>query len=132
MLDFVKRNLNPKGRKTGDCSTRALANILHISYEKALTLQYEEALKCCYDMTSKEVIDRIMTRYGWVKMRQPKKINHTYYRVKEMDEVADFYQMEEGVLVLVPRHWTVVRDDCIEDIWNCGNKRVSNYWVKES
>lgn len=28
MLMFVKKNVNPKGRKTGDCSTRALVGTL--------------------------------------------------------------------------------------------------------
>ena len=65
MVEFAQINKNPKGRKTGDCSTRALCNVLQISYEEALKLQYEMALKCYYDMTSKEVIERILKEKGY-------------------------------------------------------------------
>ena len=68
MLEFVKVNVNPKNRKTGDCSTRALANILNISYEQALKEQCEAAIKKCYGITDKETIDYIMKKYGYDTM----------------------------------------------------------------
>lgn len=49
MIKFMEVNVNPKKRKTGDCSTRALVGTLGISYDEALKLQFEESLKCYYD-----------------------------------------------------------------------------------
>ena len=131
MIEYVRVNKNPKGRKTGDCSTRALCNILHISYDKALEEQCLVAKKYCYGITSKETIDKIMQKYGYEKMKQPRKWDNTKYSVNEMDEAITSDEMEDGILVLIAHHFTVVRDYYIEDIWNCGNKKVSNYWRKK-
>ena len=131
MLDFININKNPKNRKTGDCSTRALCNILKISYDKALEEQCEAAKKYCFGITTKETIDKVMQKYGWKKQKQPRKLNNTKYKVYEMDEVLSSDEMEDGALVLIANHWTVVRDYQIEDIWNCGKKSVGNYWIKD-
>lgn len=40
MLNYKEFNVNPKHRKTGDCSTRALVGTLGISYEEALKYQF--------------------------------------------------------------------------------------------
>lgn len=130
MVKFVNVNVNPKNRKTGDCSTRALANILNITYEQALKEQCEAAIKKCYGITNKETIDYVMKKYGWEKQKQPRKLNGKKYQVYEMDEVLSTEEMETGALVLIANHWTVVRDYLIEDIWDCGRKSVGNYWIK--
>lgn len=130
MLEFVNVNVNPKRRKTGDCSTRALANILNISYAQALQEQCDAAIKNCYGITNKETIDYVMKKYGWEKQKQPRKLNGKKYQVNEMDEVLSTEEMETGALVLIANHWTIVRDYMIEDIWDCGRKSVGNYWIK--
>ena len=62
MIEFMEVNVNPKKRKTGDCSTRALVGTLGISYDEALKLQFEESLKCYYDPTSKQVVERVLKK----------------------------------------------------------------------
>ena len=131
MITYTEFNNNPKRRKTGDCSTRALANILNISYEQALKEQCEVAIKYCYGITDKQTIDYVMKKYGWEKQKQPRKLNNTKYKVNEMDEVLTTDEMKNGALVLIANHWTIVRDYMIEDIWNCGSKSVGNYWIKK-
>ena len=130
MVEFVNVNLNPKNRKTGDCSTRALANILNITYEQALKEQCEAAIKKCYSITNKETIDYVMKKYGWEKQKQPRKLNGKKYQVYEMDKVLSTEEMETGALILIANHWTIVRNYLIEDIWDCGKKSVGNYWIK--
>ena len=130
MVEFVNVNVNPKNRKTGDCSTRALSNILNITYEQALKEQCEAAIKKCYGITNKETIDYVMKKYGWEKQKQPRKSNGKKYQVYEMDKVLSTEEMETGALILVANHWTLVRDYLIEDIWDCGKKSVGNYWIK--
>ena len=39
MLYYKNLNVNPKGRKTGDCSTRALVGCLGFKYDDVLDLQ---------------------------------------------------------------------------------------------
>lgn len=135
MISFEKVNVNPKGRKTGDCSTRAIANTLNISWEEALELQMEEALKCYYDPTSKQVVERVLARFGWVKMPQPKRMDlctgrEKKYTVGDMDLVLGKKQMEEGVLVTVANHHTCIKNGVVQDLWDCRGKSVGNYYVR--
>lgn len=130
MIKYKEINVNPKGRKTGDCSTRALVGTLGITYDEALKLQFEESLKCYYDPTSKQVMERILKNFGYEKMKQPRFDDGTKVMVKEMDRFLTKRQMSYGVLVTVANHHTCIKDGCIQDIWNCGSKCVGNYYVK--
>lgn len=130
MIDYVCKNVNPKGRKTGDCSTRALVGTLGITYEEALKLQMEVSLKTFYDPTSKQVMEKVLNKFGYVKMKQPRKKSGKKYLVAELDEILTIEQMEQGVLVTVANHHTCITKGHIQDIWNCGYKTVGNYYVK--
>lgn len=130
MLQFEKVNVNPKGRKTGDCSTRAIANTVSTSWEEALQLQTEEALKCYYDPTSKQVVERVLEKFGYVKMKQPRKLDGSKYKVNELDQILTEKQMKEGVLVTIANHHTCIKNGKIQDSWDCGRKSVGNYYVR--
>lgn len=130
MIKYKEINVNPKGRKTGDCSTRALVGTLGITYDEALKLQFEESLKCYYDPTSKQVMERILKNFGYEKMKQPRFDDGTKVMVKEMDRFLTKRQMNYGVLVTVANHHTCIKDGYIQDIWDCGSKCVGNYYVK--
>lgn len=130
MINFKEINVNPKKRKTGDCSTRAIVGVLGISYDDALKLQTEESLKSYYDPTSKQVMEKVLAKFGFVKMKQPKKYDGTKYEVRELDQLLDRRTLDEGVLVTVANHHTCIKDGVIQDIWNCGRKTVGNYYIK--
>ena len=131
MLQYLEKNVNPKNRKTGDCSTRALVSVLGISYDECLKLQTEESLKCYYDPTSKQVMERILAKFGYKKMKQPKHLDGTKYLVKDLDKLENTKTRMKGILVTVAHHHTAVVGNNIIDIWNCGNKTIGNYYVKE-
>lgn len=131
MLNYKELNVNPKNRKTGDCSTRALVSVLKISYEDALRLQTEESLRCYYDPTSKQVMERVLERFGYIKMKQPRKVDGTKYTVKELDKIIDSNIRNKGVLVTVANHHTAVVGDEVIDIWDCRYKSVGNYYIKK-
>lgn len=130
MIKYIEKNVNPKGRKTGDCSTRALVGTLGITYDEALRLQTEISLKTYYDPTSKQVMERVLAKFGYTKKAQPRKADNTKYTVSEMDKILTKKEMEEGVLVTVAKHHTCITGGHIQDIWDCGYKTVGNYYVK--
>lgn len=130
MLNYLKKNVNPKGRKTGDCSTRALVSALGIDYEQALMLQVKMALKTGYDITSHQVMERVLKEFGYIKMAQPRKIDNTKYLVCEMDKVIPAKQRKKGVIVNVARHYVPIKDNDYIDIWNSGFKCVGNYYIR--
>ena len=130
MIKYIEKNVNPKGRKTGDCSTRALVGTLRIEYDEALKLQTEVALKTYYDPTSKQVMEKVLAKFGYVKMPQPRKSNGTKYTVGELDWLLTGKQMHDGVLVTVANHHTCITGGYVQDIWDCRYKTVGNYYVK--
>lgn len=130
MIEFVKKNVNPKNRKTGDCSTRALVGTLGITYDDALQMQMKWALKKYYDPTSKQVMEQVLKEFGYVKMKQPRKPDGRKYKVYELDEILTPWQMEDGVLVTVANHHTCIVDGAVQDTWDCRWKSAGNYYVK--
>lgn len=130
MVKFEKFNVNPKGRKTGDCSTRALATTLGISYEQALKDQYEAALKYCYGITCKETVTKVLEKYGYVKMKQPRKWDNTKYTVGEIDDILPTMTLDQGVFISVANHYTCVKNGVVKDLWDCRNCCIGNYFVK--
>lgn len=132
MINFYKENKNPKGRNTGDCVTRALASTLNITWEQALTEQYEVAVKTGYGITNKEVFDKVLQKYGWIKCKQPKRANGKKYKVGEIDELLTGDDMYYGVFISLANHCTCVVDYCLSDTWDCRNKTISNYWVRKA
>lgn len=130
MIKYYEHNVNPKNRKTGDCSTRALVGTLGIGYEEALKLQMKWALKRYYDPTSKQIMELVLKEFGYIKMKQPRKPDGKKYTVGEMDQILTKKQMQEGVLVTVANHHTCVTGGAVQDIWDCRSKAVGNYYVK--
>lgn len=131
MLHYCLWNVNPKLRKTGDCSTRSIVTCLSISYNDALDLQLDEVKKTYYSFTSREVMEGVLKRFGYVKMKQPRKPDRTKYKVKELDQVLTKEQLENGVVVNVAHHYVTVKDKRYIDIWDSGNMCVGNYYVKK-
>ena len=130
MLAYLENNVNPKGRKTGDCSTRALVGTLGITYEEALKLQCEASIKTCYGITDKQVMEYILKKFGYVKMKQPRKADGKKYTVAELDEIISPDIRNKGVLVTIANHHTCIIGSCVQDIWDCRNKSVGNYYIK--
>lgn len=131
MLSFKKINVNPKNRITSDCAIRALASCLHITWDEALTLIYEECLKTKYDTADIKLIESILKKYGYVKMKQPKdKLNHKYIRVFEMDQVLNKEQRNYPVLIHVKQHFLVIEKDNYIDSWDSGSYIVGKFFMK--
>ena len=130
MIKYRETNVNPKKRKTGDCSTRAIVGTLGIEYDEALRLQYEAAVKTKYGITDKQIVEAVLKKFGYIKQAQPRKYDGTKYRVSEMDELLTSKQMKEGVLITVANHHTCIVNGFIQDIWDCGSMCVGNYYIK--
>lgn len=130
MLDFELKNVNPKNKKTGDCSIRALANILDISWYDALTLLYNSAMKTGFEPADRRTMEKILNEFGYEKIAQPRKFDNTKYLIGELDRILSDEDMENGVVVNCANHYTVVRKGQVEDTWDCRRKSAGNYYAK--
>lgn len=129
MLSFKKLNVNPKNRKTGDCSTRAIAYALNISWEEALDLQVAEAKKCFYDVTSRQVMERVLGKFGYVKRHQPRTEKNLKYPIYSLDKGICKEERERKIVCNVANHYVVIDGDSYVDTWDSGCKCCGNYFV---
>ena len=130
MLKYKELNVNPKKRKTGDCSTRAIVTCLGISYDEALELQFKETREKYYDPMSRRVMEAVLAKYGYSKKPQPRKANGLKYPVYQMDAVLTEEEKKNGVVLNVAHHYVAVKGDEYVDIWDSGFKYVGNYYSK--
>lgn len=130
MLRFRIYNANPKGKKTGDCAIRAVANILGITWDEALDELVSMSHKTKYDPTDRKNVTFVMKAHGWVKLPRERKPDGTYYEVRELDALYPIGMRSKGILVSVANHLTTIVGDHYEDTWDCGRKASGNVWVK--
>lgn len=109
---------------------KSFSKCVKYTYEEVLKLQFEESLKCFYDPTSKQVIERVLKKFGYVKMKQPRKENGKKYLVKELDEIVTKEQLKNGILVTIANHHTCIKDSYILDAWDCSFYTIGNYYIK--
>lgn len=127
MLEYVNLNVNPKRKKTGDCSTRALCQATNTPWAEVIKMQCEESCKSCYDPTSPQVVEALLNKLGFAKMGKPFKPSGRTYAVAEMDQLL---KPDDIAVVQVANHWVCVKGTRYIDIWNSGIKSVYRYFVK--
>lgn len=140
---FHYYNANPKNRITGDCSVRAISTVLGKSWTEVVMEMAELGCKNGYSPWGRENIDRYLKLNGWTKCRQPKKWDNTKYTAEEFCEVQQHYageimaEWDDGI-VIAPKivvsvgghHISCIINGKINDIWDCTDNCVGNYWVK--
>lgn len=133
MISLIKKNVNPKGRKTGDCSTRALVSTLNIDYNTCAKMQLEKTLKYYYDFTSKQTVEKVLADFGYVKMKQPRKSNGLKFKIGELDLVLNNKKLKHNILITCSHHHTCVDSNYnVVDTWDCRNKTILNYYIHAS
>ena len=134
MIKFEKRNVNPKGKKTGDCVIRALTVATGKKYEDIYRELFEISLKTGWILNEKRVEDKLLERYGFVKHKQPRKYDNTKYTIGEIDQITSGLYVDgkevKTVVIRCAHHLTVVVDNTLVDTWDCRYKCISNYYTK--
>lgn len=123
---FHFHNENPKGRRTGDCVIRAIARASGDSWEDTLTGLYQVALKVKSELAYPDCYERYLAEQGWLKHPQPRKDDGKKYTVDEWCKL----KKQPKMVISVARHLTCVIDGKCNDIWDCTDKAVLNYWTK--
>lgn len=69
---WIKTNPNPCGRYVGDCSVRAVAVALDVSWEEAFDLLADSAYIMCDMPSSNSVIGAVLRTHGFYMSAIPK------------------------------------------------------------
>ena len=142
-------NANPKGRITGDCSTRALCTALDMTWDDCIRGMAEVSIATKYSLGSKEAIDKFLAMHGWAKMKQPRKSDNTKYTGEDFCRAINAGKILNGytgniianigghhivcikkVEDLTVKTWKQIYKVC--DHWNSTHGCIGNYWIKEA
>lgn len=143
-------NANPKGWKTDDCVIRAIALATNQSWDKVFIDLNEIAFKKKRVFNDSAVYNEYLKLIGWNKQSQPREryYNNGYYDTYKKYTVYDFIRElnsklitggweYESYIITVAHHMTCVKlnEDKTKyelyDTWDCGEKTIRNYWIKE-
>lgn len=125
-LPFMKKNVNPKGKNTGDCVIRAMTTALEMDYYDVYEEMYELSKKSGHMVNDKHCEDLYLKQKGFVKFAQPKHCDGTKYRINEIRNLTQ----ARVIVIRCTHHLTCVKDGVLIDTWNCGNKVINNYYIK--
>lgn len=119
-------NPNPSGRRVGDCSIRAVAAALSISWDAAYALVTAQGF-AMGDMPSSDAVwGAVLRRYGFKRRAVSDTCPDCY--------TAEDFALEhpEGVFVLAfGGHVATVRDGIILDSWDSSQELPQYYFFKE-
>ena len=124
-MAWAKYNPNPAGRSVGDCSVRAIAKALGITWEEAFTLIAVNAFQMADMPSSNGVWGSVLRQNG-------------FYRSAIESGCPDCYTAEDfckdhpkGVYVLgFGNHVATVVDGLLFDSWDSSNEIPQYYWHK--
>jgi len=121
---FNDTNLNPTGKKVGDCVVRAIAKATRQTWTKV----YDDLCQIGREMyampNDKKVFAAYLDTIGWQKNKMPRFPDNTRYTLKEF---ADEYN-SGTYIVSIAHHITCISNGVLFDTWNGGYKSVNNYW----
>ena len=125
MIGYENKNINPKGKKTGDCVVRALSLALGRDYVDVYRELFDISLLTGYIINDKRVEEKFLTKHGFVKHKQPKKPSGKKYLIGEIDKIC----RDKVIVISCAHHLTVVLDGTLVDSWDCRGKCISNYFT---
>lgn len=122
--NFKFVNLNPKNQRQGDCVVRAICNAMGMSWNTAFMKLTVIAFRKKTMPDCKLAYEAMIAKEGWIKRPQPRKPLGGKYSIYEFCD----YHPKGTYIISCANHLTCVRDGRIEDIWDCGDKCVGNFW----
>jgi hypothetical protein len=123
-----RRDGKPMGWHKGDCHIRCVAKALEISWEDAIKMEFEEALKRHDAVGSTKCIEAILLRNGYKKGR-PFQRGAIKPLVRNM--LNNPHNKDYDIVFNMHRHVATGKQGILYDTWNCGNESVLSYWFRK-
>lgn len=128
-IDKEKSNFEyfqPNTHKCGDCAVRAVVKATNSSWYTVFDDLIPIARKMQLMPNDRKVIGKYLESKGfrWVPIKVSKG--------SKRPTVKEFASKYTGIYVLsLASHLTAVANNKYYDIWDCGNRSLYGYWVKE-
>ena len=122
-------NANPKNRLTSDCYLRAICTALEQNWQDTLMEMVQFICETGYAINDIKLIEKYITKKGWIKHSQPRKGDNTKYNGKEFCQmIAD--KKKRYIANIGGHHIVAIVDGKVNDIWDNTKKCIGNYWTK--
>lgn len=137
---FHYYNANPKNRITGDCTFRAICTALEKDWKDTVMEMAEFSCQTGYAINDDKGIMKYLEKNGWIKMKQPKKVNGAKYTGSEFCQyLNDHFPNGKGISNIVANigchHIVCIRftdgEFKVNDIWDSSHNCIGNYWIKK-
>lgn len=119
---FIKENVNPKNKKTGDCVLRAIAKAEDKTWIKVFDELTEIARSKFTVLNNKDAYEFYLKKYPTIEVKYETSNGRFRYTVKQVSEFKGTY------IVAVAGHLTCVIDGNIYDTWDCSKKSAYKIW----
>lgn len=129
MIKYVEKNVNPKNKKTTDCVVRALTEATGKPYADVYMELVQLSLKTGYFINEKRLEDKFLEQNGFIKHKQPKKLDNTKYTIGELDKLVSGLSTKK-VIVRCAHHLACISGGALVDTWDCRYKTINNYYTK--
>ena len=122
-MAYIYYNPNPTERRVEDCSIRAVAKALNISWEKAFALVTKNAFQMADMPHSNSVIGALLRQHGFYRKAIPNTCPDCY-------TIEDFCRDHpRGTYVLFSQnHVCTVKDGDLYDTWDSSGLSPQFYW----
>lgn len=124
-MAYVHLNLNPRNRNTTDCTVRAIALAMNMSWDEAFMELANKALVLSDTMDSNSTWGTYLKEHGWIQKTLPNTCPYCY-------TVEDFCEDHPYGLFIVATgsHVLVCWDGNYIDTSDSGNEILTYYFYK--
>lgn len=116
---FIETNVNPQGKNTTDCQTRAISMFLGVTYKEALFLLVHGQLETGYFINTVKTIDYCLEKIGCEK--------HTLTSRMTVNQLTKV--LNQRAYVRIKGHGVCATSGKFFDTWDCGRRQVIEYFT---
>lgn len=125
---FEFNNPNPHDNITGDCVVRAISIATKTNWNTVYKDLCEVGFEVKAMPNSKEAWELYLKRKGFKYV--PLKIKRGESR-KRVYELAEDLNGKLQAIGVITNHIVAIDDNKYHDIWDCGDRALFGYWIKE-
>ena len=122
-------NANPSGNRAADCVIRAISLAFGQSWDTTLDELVELAHIHKLMPNERKCYEKLLASKGFIKMPQPRKANNKKYTGKQFCKTDTVRNNKVVVISIGGHHISVIVDGKINDIWDCSDSCIGNYWT---
>ena len=130
---FTYNNVNPKNKINGDCVIRSIANAMNKTWDEVNEDLFKYSVKYKTILNDKHTYEKYLKDNNWIKCKQPRKDNNKRYTGKDIiDYLTKLNDNSNKIILIGCHHMSCIvyknKQIKIEDIWDCSDGCVGNYW----